>query len=86
MKSFGFLILIALMTFAFSYNRERQCTTKDGKTTCCWWNSNTCCDGYKKGYACGMAFTRCCKTYDLVKPLKDLDTSKIKLFSKNEKE
>ena len=86
MNSFGILILIALITFALSISRDRQCTIKDGKETCCWWNSNTCCHGYKPGQKCGMAFTRCCETHDIIKPAKDLDTSKIKLFPKTAKE
>ena len=84
MKSFGFLILIALITFALSIYRETQCTIKDGKETCCWWNPNTCC-GYKPNQFCGRAFTRCCKTYNYKEPKKVIDTSKI-LFPKNVKE
>ena len=67
MKSFGFLILFVLITFTLSIYRERQCTTKDGKKTCCWWNSNTCCHERKRGEGCGRAFTRCCQTYYLIK-------------------
>ena len=76
MKSIGFLILIALITFALSINRKRKCTTKDEKVTCCWWNPTTCCHGSRPGYRCGQAFTRCCETHDLVKPVNDLDKSK----------
>ena len=86
MKSFRFLVLIALIIFVVSFNRERQCTIKDGKKTCCWWNSNTCCHGAKPGQNCGMAFKRCCETYDLTNPAKDLDPSKIKLYPQIEKE
>ncbi len=82
MRSFGFLILIALITFAISISRERQCTTKDGKETCCWWNPNTCCHGYKPGQMCGAAFRRCCETHDLIKNWMNIDPLKIKLFPK----
>ncbi len=68
MKSFGFLILFALITFSLSFSRKRECTiTEDGKEKCCWWNPNTCCHGRKLGQMCGQAFTRCCETHDLIK-------------------
>ncbi len=86
MKSFGFLILIALITFTLSISREKQCTTKDGKETCCWWNANTCCHGYEPGFKCGQAFRRCCETHDLIKYRKDLSPSEIKLFPKTKNE
>ena len=67
MKSLWFLILIALITFSLSISRKKQCTTKDGKETCCWWNSNDCCDGFKPDQECLQAITRCCETHDLIK-------------------
>ena len=83
MKLFGFLILIALITFSLSFSRGRQCIiTKDGKEKCCWWNSNTCCEGRKPDQLCGDAFTRCCETHDIIKKRMDIDPSKLKLFPK----
>ncbi len=86
MKSFGFLILFALITFSLGISRETKCTiTEDGKEKCCWWNSNTCCE-YRPHQKCGMAFRRCCETHDLIKNRMDINPSKIKLFPKTKNE
>ena len=83
MKTFDFLILIALIAFVLGYNRKRECTnTKDGRKRCCWWNSNTCCEGRRPGQACGMAFTRCCKIYNIPKKVENSDI----MYTKTKKE
>ena len=85
MKSFGILILIALITFVLNIYRERQCIKiDDGKEKCCWWNSNTCCDVFKLGKHCGRAFTRCCKIYNFPKSkfLLENNNNKTSLLSK----
>ena len=71
MKSFGFLILFVIISFALSIEEGMECTrTKDGKLECCWENLNTCCDPPKEDEECGDAITTCCKIYDDKKNLK----------------
>ena len=78
MKSFGFLILSALIAFVLSIYRDEKCIFKeDGKKTCCWWNSNSCCEYTRQRQICNLAITRCCKTYDREESRKVSNTSKI---------
>ena len=67
MKSFGFLILIALIAFVLSIN---NCIDRaDGKLLCCWWNRDSCCDKEKPRGNCKKEVTRCCKVHEFPKPV-----------------
>ena len=81
MKSFGFLILFVIITFALSIRSEMECNrTKDGKLECCWENSNTCCEPPKEDEMCGDAITTCCKIYE------GEEASKLEFLTNTKKE
>ena len=73
MKSFIFLVLIALISLVLSFPRQRTCTKENGKETCCWWNSNGCCKRTSPRQICTMAIKRCCETHDIELPIEDDD-------------
>ena len=65
MKSFGFIILFALISFVLSISGEMKCKRiKDEKLECCWENSNSCCELPKKDEMCADSITTCCKIYE----------------------
>ena len=64
-------ILLLFYLFSLVLNQENStnnqddthgCIIPEGKSKCCWRNSNGCCSPPSPGRICTMAFTNCCKT------------------------